>query len=142
MNASACRRIGEASRDRSPQHPHQELRDALAGVRQLYCDDGSKEQLLKALDRLARSAQAHFGAEEQRLRRQGSDRLDAQLAAHQNIVDYIVLVRQYVERFDKFGLLQELHFLDYWLRTEDGAAEPQLAHGGRQRRLPPAAPRG
>lgn len=139
MDANSYSRSNEHAHAPRPRQAHDEIREALAGIRKLYCENATKEQLLKALDRLARCTQAHFGAEEQRLRRQRSAQLEAQTAAHQNIIAYIGLVRQYVDRFDKFGLLQELHFLDFWLQTDDIEAAPPIPHGSRQRRLSSAA---
>lgn len=100
-------------------NPHDDLWALLAQLRRLEAADGSREQLLVALDRLIECAKIRFADEERSLMRGAYDRFDAYLAAHRKIIEYIMLIRQYVDSFDKFRLLQDLHYLDRLLQGMD-----------------------
>jgi hypothetical protein len=114
-----------------------ELTDALAQVHRLYCDNAAKPQLLDALDNLIACACVHFAEEELR----GKSASPASLRAHSdnpdNILHYMLLLREYVDRFDKFGLLSDLHFLDRWLENISIGRTLLIPYKSRQRRLAP-----
>jgi hypothetical protein len=100
-----------------------DLRRALGHVRRLYCDNDSKQRVVAALDQLIACARNYFP--------EGDDR--------HGLLAYTLLLREYVDRFDKFGLLSELHFLDRWLQDLSSGAKPPIPYKSRQRRLAPLA---
>lgn len=138
MNATASAHSGNAANDESMRKPGRDIDLALARVRQLYCEDRPKEELLEALDSLIACARLHFEQETPLLKRPDHGQPDPHHQIHDNIIKYMELLRQYVDRFDQFGILPELHFIDYWLNTHDAAGIlPVSPYGRRQRRLAP-----
>ena len=112
-----------------------ELTDALGRVRRLYCDNAAKRQILDALDNLIGCACIHF-AEEAR-RGDHPPRRHPEAEKPDNVLHYMLLLREYVERFDKFGLLSDLHFLDCWLEELIAGEQPADRCQIRRRRLAP-----
>ena len=94
---------------------------ALGQVRRLYCAGSAKEPLVDALDALIGRARHYF----------------ADTSGNDNFLAYVRLLREYVERFDRFGLLSELDFLDRWLQNLTAGGSQPVPYKGRQRRLAP-----
>lgn len=121
----------------SARNEHCELMAALAQVRRLYCDDCAKDQLLEALDRVVACARRYYREAGHRVERRDDPDADCRLAMLGSIVEYLELLRQYVDRFDKFGMLQDLNHLDCLLGSHDLVRLSPDFLGGRSRRLPP-----
>jgi hypothetical protein len=133
--AADDRRPGLAARSRIA-----ELSDALAQVRSLYCENAAKPRLIVALDNLIGCACIHFAEETRLATGREQKRLLAQSEKPDNILNYMLLLREYVDRFDQVGLLSDLHFLDCWLQDLIVGEDAAVPYKSRQRRLAPLTP--